>query len=61
MIKGLLIVIGVPLALTVFCFFVMPVLWRHGSSAAFEFGGLIILLTVGSWYGAYKLLRPGKS
>lgn len=55
---GLLIVILVPVAFSAMTWFMLPILFRHGSSAAFNLAVGLILITIGLWVGAYKLLRP---
>jgi hypothetical protein len=39
---------------------VVPILWMQGSSAAFNFGGFLCVMTVAAWIAAYNLLKPPK-
>lgn len=58
MIKGLLVLISVLGGITALSAWAVPILWRHGSSAAFNLGFVLIVLTVTAWVAAYQLLKP---
>jgi hypothetical protein len=54
---SLIIVILVPMVFSALTWFMLPILFRHGSSAAFNLAVGMIVIAIGLWVGAYKLLR----
>lgn len=59
-IRTVLIVLFFPVALTALSVWLCPILWAQGSSAAFNFGGFLCVMTVAVWVGAYTILKPQK-
>lgn len=57
---NLAILLGVPGTLTALSYFVVPKLFSHGSSAAFNAGCLLSVLTFAAWAGAYYLVFGGR-
>lgn len=55
-----LVVLAIALSFTGLTVWAVPILWVQGSSAAFNFGGFLCVMTVAVWVGAYNLLKPKK-
>lgn len=58
--KVWLIVLSIALSLTGLSVWAVPILWVQGSSAAFNFGGFLCVMTIAVWIGAYTILKPIK-
>lgn len=59
-IRTVFIVLFFPVALTALSVWLCPILWVQGSSAAFNFGGFLCVMTIAVWVAAYNLLKPKK-
>lgn len=57
MIKFALIVLIAVGLFTWLSVWAVPILWVQGSSAAFNFGILLCVLTIGAWWGGYTLIK----
>jgi len=57
MIKVYVVVLLLVGLFTWFNFWAIPILWAHGSSAAFDFAGFLIFLTILSWAGGIYLIK----
>lgn len=57
---AILIVILVPIILTAVAAFLAPILFKHGSSAAFNAGCALVLAAGAAWVGGYLLLFGGR-
>lgn len=55
-IRTVLIVLLFPVALTALSVWLCPILWVQGSSAAFNFGGFLCVVTIAAWWLAIWLL-----
>ena len=58
MIKGIAILVLILGSITGLTFWAVPLLWAHGSSAAFNSAGGLIFFTLLAWYGVLVLLKP---
>lgn len=56
-IRTVLIVLLFPVALTALSVWLCPILWVQGSSAAFNFGGALCVITIGLWWLAIWALK----
>lgn len=56
--KVWLVVLAIALSFTGLTVWAVPILWVQGSSAAFNFGGFLCVMTVIIWYGVYTILKP---
>lgn len=56
-IRTVLIVLFFPVALTSLSVWLCPILWMQGSSAAFNFGGFLCVMTVATWWFAIWALK----
>lgn len=56
-IRTVLIVLSFPVALTALSIWLCPILWTQGSSAAFNFGGFLCVMTVAIWWFAIWVLK----
>lgn len=56
-IRTVLIVLFFPIALTALSIWLCPILWAQGSSAAFNFGGFLCVMTVAVWWFAIWVLK----
>lgn len=54
--KAILVVSLVVILVTSVSIYSVPLLMAHGSSAAFNMGVLLCIITLAVWFGAYKLL-----
>lgn len=54
--KAVLVVSFVVILVTSVSIYSVPLLMAHGSSAAFNMGVCLCIITVAVWFGAYKLL-----
>ena len=57
-IKGIAFLVLVLGSITGLTYWGVPLLWRHGSSAALNLAGAMIFFTLLAWYGAFVLLKP---
>ena len=56
-IRTVLIVLSFPIASTALSVWLCPILWTQGSSAAFNFGGFLCVMTVAAWWLAIWALK----
>lgn len=56
-IRTVIIVLFFPIALTALSIWLCPILWVQGSSAAFNFGGALFVITIGLWWFAIWALK----
>lgn len=56
-IKAVLLVLLLPAAFTGLSIWLCPILWTQGSSAAFNFGGALCVMTIATWWFAIWALR----
>lgn len=55
-----LVVLAIALSFTGLAAWAVPILWVQGSSAAFNFGGFLCVMTIAVWVAAYNLLKPNR-
>lgn len=58
--KVWLVVLVIALSFTGLSVWAVPILWVQGSSAAFNFGGFLCVMSVAIWIGAYTILKPNR-
>ena len=55
--KVWLVVLAIALSITGLTAWAVPILWVQGSSAAFNFGGFLCVITIATWWFAIWALK----
>lgn len=56
-IKAVILILLLPVVFTVLSVWLCPILWVQGSSAAFNFGGFLCIMSIASWWFAFWILK----